>query len=85
MSDYRMILQKLSNMDEKQIIELLHDLTDSDGSGLRIVEKISNCAVKFLDDYEPPSNGEESEWTELKRQDDAQRYQDIKSTMDRMR
>jgi len=81
--EYQWMRKVLKNMDEKQLIELFHDLED-----IETVQRIADCAYHFTENYDYAEqedydrvNGksDEQDWKE---QDDAQRYRDIKSTQD---
>lgn len=71
------LLIKLKSMDEKQLLEMFHDIEE-----IEIVQRISDAAYHFCENYEDPEEKGEHEWVDWKRQDDAQRYADIKSTQD---
>ena len=83
MTDYTMyvFIARLKSMDEKQLLELFHDIED-----IKAVQRIADCAYHFTENYDYADsedydriNGksDEQDW---KDQDDAQRYRDIKST-----
>lgn len=74
-----MTLETLKNMDEKQLLEMFHDMED-----VAAVERIAECAYHFVENYVDPeedeATNEKSDYEDWKEQDDAQRYRDIKST-----
>lgn len=82
MTDYTMhaFIARLKSMDEKQLLELFHDIED-----IEVVERIADCAFHFVENFEAEvddivnGKSDEQDWKE---QDDAQRYRDIKSTQD---
>lgn len=84
--EYQWMRKVLRNMDEKQLIELFHDLED-----LETVERIADCAYHFVENFHveceeiAKSLDEKSDEQDWKEQDDAQRYRDIKSTQDSYR
>jgi len=84
MTKYAMTLETLKNMDEKQMIEMFHDIGD-----LKVVERIADTAYHFVENYVDPeedeATNEKSDYEDWKEQDDAQRYADIKSTQDSYR
>ena len=80
MSDYIKTLKTISNMDAKQLMEFFNDLNDID-----TVQFIADCAFNFIDNYKEAEEGGEHESVDWKRQDDAQRYRDIKSTQDSLK
>lgn len=77
MSNYVEMLKKIKAMDEKQLLELFHDIED-----IEAVQRIADTAYHFCENYVDPEEEGEHEWVDWKRQDDAQRYADIKSTQD---
>lgn len=44
---YQAMINRLKKMDEKQLLELFHDLED-----LAVVERIADCAYHFVENYE---------------------------------
>lgn len=77
MTEYKKIIMALRIMDEKQLLELFHDMGD-----IKAIQRIADCAFEFVENYEYPEEGGTPEWVDWKDQDDAQRYRDIKSTQD---
>ena len=80
---YAPMLARLKNMDEKQLLELFHDLED-----LEVVERIADCANHYVENFEQQVDNivhGKTEYEDWKEQDDAQRYRDIKSTQDSMK
>lgn len=77
MNEYAKLIEKLKSMDEKQLVELFHDIED-----IKTIERIADVAYHFVENYEEPEEEGEHESVDWKRQDDAQRYRDIKSTQD---
>lgn len=78
--EYQWMRKVLKNMDEKQLIELFHDLED-----IETVQRIADCAYHFTENYDYAEqedynrvNGksDEQDWKE---QDDAQRFRDVQS------
>ena len=59
---YDDLVKMLKSMDEKQLIELFHDMED-----VKAVERIADCAFSFVENYEEP----EEEKTELSQNEDA--------------
>ena len=80
---YQWLRRVLKNMDEKQLLELFHDIDD-----IEAVQRIADCAYHHVENFEreveeivnPKSYSEFKEWEE---QDNAQRYADIKAEQDR--
>ncbi len=77
---YQWMYKMLRNMDEKQLLELFADLDD-----IKAVQRIADCAYHFTENYDYATqedydrvNGK-SDTQDLKDQDNAQRYRDIKS------
>jgi len=90
----KFIIKILKSMDEKQLLELFHDIGD-----ISTIERIADCAYHFVENYETEKDkrnnirsrqldadlksgkyrSEEADWKE---QDDLQRYRDIKSTQE---
>ena len=60
--NYKDLLRWISLLDEKQLIELFHDIND-----IKTVERIADCAFSFVENYEEP----EEEKTELSQDEDA--------------
>ena len=78
LKEYLAMLKRLELMNKKELIELFHDMEN-----IESIKRISEAASSFLENYVHPDDDQcEHEWVDWKRQDDAQRYRDIKSTMD---
>ena len=73
---YRWMIENLSVMDERQLLEFFHDLDN-----IKAVQRIADTAYSFLENYVEPEEGEH-ESVDWKRQDDAQRAADINSIKD---
>ena len=80
---YQLMLKKLKTKDDKQLLEMLHDLDD-----LQLVERIGDCAAHYLDSLEGNDTheyncyGVKTEAEDAKELDDQQRYNDV-TTCDR--
>lgn len=76
---YSDLMKALKTMDEKQLLELFHDL-----ESIKTVERIADCAYQYLENCEgsdiDENATEQSEQEEWKDADDEQRIADIKST-----
>lgn len=78
---YLNMLHKLKNMDEKQLVELFHDL-----ESIEAVERIADCAYHFVENYDyEGAQTDISDEQDAKEVDDAERYRDIKSTQESMK
>ncbi len=76
---YQMMLVKLRSMDDKQLLEMMHDLDNLD-----MVERLGDCAAHYLNGMQgnglPPfkcGQKEKSEHEDAKEFDDKQRYHDV--------
>jgi hypothetical protein len=70
---YAMTLETLKNMDEKQLLEMFHDMDNEDA-----VERIMDCAKHFLYGKCGRCNNEKTQDEDAKEIDDARRLRDIK-------
>lgn len=77
---YNDTIKILRDMDEKQLIEMFHDIGD-----LQLIERIVDCATHFLTEQECEKcdgiadTNQKSDYEDWKSQDDAQRCRDIQS------
>jgi len=70
---YRELLLKLRTMDEKQLVELFHDIDDA-----QAVERIADCAYHYLENLEGSDIETNSEVKEAREIDDARRFRESK-------
>lgn len=76
-NDYANMLKRLKNMDEKQLLELFHDIDDLD-----VVEGIADCAYHFIENYDESICNEDcvkSDNEDAKEADDARRFSEYQS------
>lgn len=75
---YTYIIQVLKTMDKKQLLELFHDIDD-----IEIVQKISECAYQFVENFEPCDpielKRDISDDEDARQIDDSRRYREWKS------
>jgi len=77
---YMNLIIKLKSMDEKQLLELCHDIEDID-----VIDKIANCFDYYAENFDRTVDEiveGKSELEDWKHQDDALRYLDYKSTVE---
>lgn len=77
-NDYTKMIRSLIAHDEKDLIELCHDLADEKG-GIEAIERISDVFYQFIEDYEPPEDDGESFEDDYKAVDDAQRAREARA------
>jgi hypothetical protein len=82
LTPYQEMIKKLKAMDEKQLLELFHDIED-----IATVERIADCAYHFVENHTweelGVKNNEKSEQEDAQELDDSRRYSEWKSDQNR--